>query len=448
MQITKTNIRTLVAVILTSLIAICGFAGDTKYATLSNAQSTEILNTVENDLKANYYDPKMHGVDLDQRFDEARQKIATAKSQDEALLDIAAAVAALKDSHTRFHPPTRPYGVVYGWVMQAIGESNCYVTGVRPDSDAAAKGLKAGDLVVSLNGISVVRADISYLQYSYRVFPQSGFHVTVRPPDGSGDQNLVVMSKVIPGQYEVRRGDVQNYRENHRDDRFKNRSRYYNVNKQVLFWKLPDFVMSADDADDVLNKARSYETVILDLRGNPGGRVIAEAAFLGGFFDHDVKLGVRVGRTESKEEKVKSRGGKAFAGKLIVLIDSDSKSAAEIFARVIQLEKRGTVLGDRSAGAVMESKVFVHAEELDRVNVAQYRTSITIANIIMADGVSLENLGVTPDQLILPTPADIAAGRDPVLARAAELAGVKMTPEEAGKIFPLEWAEEKMHEID
>jgi hypothetical protein len=39
--------------------------------------------------------------------DKAREQINQAKSQDEALLDIAGAVAALHDSHTHFIPPVR-----------------------------------------------------------------------------------------------------------------------------------------------------------------------------------------------------------------------------------------------------------------------------------------------------------------------------------------------------
>jgi hypothetical protein len=46
---------------------------------------------------------------------------------------------------------------------------------------------------------------------------------------------------------------------------------------------------------------------------------------------------------------------------------------------------------------------------------------------------------VAPDEVILPTAADLAAGRDPVLARAAALAGLQMDPVKAGQLFPIEW---------
>jgi C-terminal processing protease CtpA/Prc len=123
-----------------------------------------------------------------------------------------------------------------------------------------------------------------------------------------------------------------------------------------------------------------------------------------------------------------------FTGRLTVLVDSRSASAAEMFARIVQIEKRGIVLGDRTSGAVMRSRLFTHRAE-SRTASAVYGTSVTVADVRMSDGASLEKAGVEPDEIVLPTQTDLASGRDPLLARAIELAGGAITPEEAGRLF-------------
>ncbi len=154
-------------------------------------------------------------------------------------------------------------------------------------------------------------------------------------------------------------------------------------------------------------------------------------------FDHDVRVGDLKRRKETKPLLTKTRGDRTFAGKLVVLIDSESGSAAELFARVVQLEKRGTVIGDVSPGAVMRARDFSHELGIDIV--AFYGVSITDADIIMTDSKSLEHVGVIPDEIRLPSASDLAAKRDPVLAYAASLLGVTISPEQAGALFPLEW---------
>jgi C-terminal processing protease CtpA/Prc len=133
----------------------------------------------------------------------------------------------------------------------------------------------------------------------------------------------------------------------------------------------------------------------------------------------------------------KKRGSDPFAGKVVVLIDSQSGSAAELFARVLQIEKRGTVIGDRSAGAVMRS--IGHPHRLGTDTVIPFSIGITDADVIMIDGKSLERAGVTPDEIKLPTAMDMAAGRDPVLAYAISWLGGTITPEKAAALFPQEW---------
>lgn len=153
-----------------------------------------------------------------------------------------------------------------------------------------------------------------------------------------------------------------------------------------------------------------------------------------GFLAHDIKIADLKRRKEMKPMLAKTRGEKIYKGQLVVLIDSRSGSAAELFARITQLEKRGTVIGDQSAGAVMVSRSY--PRETGVGGTLYYGTSVRIADAIMTDGKSLERIGVTPDEVALPTGSDLAARRDPALARAAKAAGIDITPEKAGTLFP------------
>ncbi|MCC7017917.1 MAG: hypothetical protein IT564_12010 [Rhodospirillales bacterium] len=147
-------------------------------------------------------------------------------------------------------------------------------------------------------------------------------------------------------------------------------------------------------------------------------------------------------RKSSKASVAKKRKT-PFKGQIVILVDSESASAAEVLARVLQIEKRGIVVGDRTSGAVMVGAMMMDAIELpsgsEELRLIPYGFSVTVADMIMTDGKSLERVGVTPDELLLPSPADLAAGRDPVLSRAISLLGGTLDPVAAGKVFPIEW---------
>jgi C-terminal processing protease CtpA/Prc len=397
-----------------------------------------MLNVVRDDIKKNYYDKSYHGMDVETRFKTAEGKIEEAQSLGQIFAIIAQALLDLDDSHTNFIPPQRADRTEYGIQMDMIGDK-CYILAIKPGSDAEAKGVKVGDQVHAVSGFKPTRElmwKIKYLFYTLR--PQPGLRLTLQSPGGEPRQ-VDTMAKITKGQISLdalRDLAWESSREGEDEDRLY-RHRYIEIGTDAFIWKMPQFDLLDSDVDLIVEKAKKHKSLILDLRGNGGGAVDTLKRLVANVFDKELKIADLEGRKEMKPMLAKTRGEKAYKGKVIVLIDSQSGSASELFARLVQLEKRGTVIGDRSAGAVMQSRYYSHDAGVG--SVIPFYSSITEANLIMADGKSLEKVGVTPDELLLPKAEDLAAKRDPVLARAAELAGFKLEPEKAGGMFPIEW---------
>jgi carboxyl-terminal processing protease len=319
--------------------------------------------------------------------------------------------------------------------MKAIGDK-VYITSVKPGSDADKSGIKPGDQILTVNGFPVSRKELWKIQYYYNVLSKRDKLILSllspgqeKPRDVAPKAELKNLQKVILFTQYYRFGEGFYNEENDKQR--------WAISPDVAVWRMPGFDYDWDSVPGYVGKAKDSKTLILDLRGNSGGYVKTMEALVANTMDHDVVISQEVGRKKTEPSKAKSRGKSAFGGKLIVLIDSESASAAEVFARVVQLEKRGVVLGDMSAGAVMTSVRF--GEEHGDDNVVMYGASIPIADVIMGDGKSLEHVGVTPDELIMPTPKDMAEGRDPVLARALELAGTKMDASDIAKLYKYYW---------
>jgi carboxyl-terminal processing protease len=395
-----------------------------------------MLRTIGFEIQKHYYDPSYHGVDLDARFKEADEALKKATSNSEMFGIIGQAVVDLNDSHTRFIPPRRASRTEYGWRMQIIG-SRCFIVAVKPGSDAEAKGLKIGDEVLSVNGYEPTRDNLWKMQYTYYLLkPQPLMALVVQSPKGS-PRELAIMSKVVTGKRLLELDDIFDQIREAETEAFLHRHRFYEDVGDVFIWNMPQFDLSEREVDDIMGKAAKRKALILDLRGNGGGAEITLQRLIGNVFDHDIKIGDLKRRTETKPLIAKTRGDKAFKGQLVVLVDSDSGSAAELFARVVQLEKRGLVLGDRTAGAVMRSRIYPQQHGTEQV--IYYAISVTDADIIMPDGQSLEGVGVTPDEKLLMSGYALATSQDAVLANAAARVGLKLDPKKAGSLFPIEW---------
>ena len=397
-----------------------------------------MLSTIKDKLKKNYYDPNFRGMDIDTRFKAASDKIKEATSVGQIFGTIAQVLVELDDSHTFFSPPSRSVDTDYGWTMQMIGD-RCFVTTVDKESDAEAKGVKPGDEVVEAGGYKIDRSTLWKFEYLYNTLrPQPGIRVILRSPNAEPRQ-VDIAAKQKQGKRIVNLTDYTEYmnlvRRAQTEERL-GRDRLVSFGDQLLIWKMNEFDLADSQIDDVMSKAKKHKALILDLRGNGGGWVTTITRLVSNLFDRDIKIADTKTRKESKPLIAKSRGAKVFDGKLIILVDSKSASASELLARTVQIEKRGTVIGDQTSGAVMAAQHFDDQVGLDIV--VFYGVSITVADVIMSDGGSLEHRGVTPDEVRLPTPEDLAANKDPVLSYAATQLGVPLDPAEAGKFFPLD----------
>jgi C-terminal processing protease CtpA/Prc len=399
-----------------------------------------ILRQAYDEVKKNYYDPKYHGIDIDATYHRFDERMNSAQSINETFRVVAAFLAELHDSHTFFQPPMRQNRSTFGYETEMVGDK-CFVIRVRPGTDAATK-LHVGDQVLALDHFNVARADYENMHYFLEILSPAPIEILdLQSPNGQQREETVqallrMGKKQLSLTGDDGGGDFWQLVREDEDEDLRARERYAEAG-DVLIWKMPTFEVEPMDLNAMFSKARKHQALVIDLRGNRGGAEDTLKAMLAQCFDHDLALATRVSRKDNKPILIKVKAYTPYTGKLIVLVDSKSASAAELFARVIQLEKRGQVIGDRSAGAVMEARDF--GESLGFEDKTFYGFSITAGNLLMNDGKSLETTGVTPDEEMLPTAQDIADGKDPVLAHAVQLSGATLDPAAAGKLFPFEW---------
>jgi C-terminal processing protease CtpA/Prc len=396
-----------------------------------------MLKQAYTDVNKYYYDPKFHGVDLAAKYQQADAQLMSVQSNSQGMGIIAEFLRSLNDRHTRLEPPPATHSYKTGYVIGIVG-NDAYITQVRPKTDAATK-LHLGDQVLAFNGIDVNRKTLWIVDYLFgSLRPSPAEELTIRSPQGAVSK-VVVSNKdsLIPRDWNAGLdSNLTPLKRLYSAQSHIARPRFVD-HGDIAVCKLWSISIDQRDLPVMFGKIHSHKILILDLRSGGGGYEDTLAQILSELFEGEVLIENRVGRKDTKPLLAKGRGMEAFKGKVIVLVNGDTAATGEAFARTVQLQNRGIVIGDHTAGSNMETDSYREYVSPDAAII--YSIDVTIADLLMSDGKSLEGVGVTPDQIIIPTQDDIANGRDPVLAKAAALAGWDITPEEAGKLFPFEW---------
>jgi carboxyl-terminal processing protease len=129
--------------------------------------------------------------------------------------------------------------------------------------------------------------------------------------------------------------------------------------------------------------------MIVDLRGCPGGELVAALELAGDFLSHGALIAT-ARDAEGDETVYRAQQETPYSFPLVVLVDGDTASAAEIFAGALQAHGRALVVGQRTRGKGTAQKVLPGS---DRPG-ARYAT---VASFTLPDGRPLDGRGVQPD---------------------------------------------------
>jgi C-terminal processing protease CtpA/Prc len=182
---------------------------------------------------------------------------------------------------------------------------------------------------------------------------------------------------------------------------------------------IPSFTARPDVTYSAISGTKNARALILDLRGNAGGWEDTMMTFLGFFADVPDVLATKVSRSETADLRIKPRNS-GFGGSIIVLVDSDTASAAELITRYLQSSRKAIVVGDVTSGRVSQGRVI--GQRIGARFIMSFATVVTTAKLVMPNGEELEGRGVAPDVPCLPSPDDLVRALDPCLDKAIAIA--------------------------
>jgi carboxyl-terminal processing protease len=327
-----------------------------------------------------------------------------------------AMAASLNDGHTLFLTPDE--------ARRSLGETSFVGIGVVlsrpqpdqlpliaeifPNSPAAGSGLKRGDRILAVDGNDVTSKSVGDIAQLIRGPRATDVKVQVRR-----------LSSPQPLEFTMRRAQVQV--------------------EQVIVGQAPSAPIGylkiraftdesvAQMAFGVLEQGprRGLRAWVIDLRGNTGGALRAVLGVAAGFVDpnHTV-IGYQVDR-QRRHIPLETQAANLTSGMVVVvLVDRDTASGAEILAAALQEAKLATLVGTKTAGNVGV------ATQIPMPDDSQLQ--VTEQRFESPSGAQLDGVGITPDVVVEMTDEDLENDRDPQLQRALAITIQKLVGGQSG----------------
>ena len=285
------------------------------------------------------------------------------------------------DPHSRYISP-RAYRAQqveqkgeFGGLGIEITQESGFIKVISPIDDTPAKraGVKAGDLIVAIDGVTVLGMTLEDAVDKIKGAPNTKVSVTIRRQGTEKPLEISMTRETIKTPVVKAR-----------------------LEGDVAYIRLSSF-MNERGSEDIKKAFTDLKTkaggklagVVLDLRSNPGGLLDQAVAVTTDFLKQGEIVSIR-GRHTEDSQRWQARNGDVTNGlPMVVLIDSGSASASEIVAGALQDHRRAILLGTRSFG-----KGSVQTVSPLGNNGA---IALTTARYYTPSGRSIQGQGITPD---------------------------------------------------
>lgn len=295
---------------------------------------------------------------------------------------IAGYLSAYKDPYTQFFPPVDAKNFSdlikgsFGGIGAEVGQKDGRVVIIAPlkDSPAYKAGVKAGDIVVAVDTVDVAGKSTDEVVNIIR--GEIGTHVIIGIL--RGDENKIREFDIVRDEIKIPTVDTEI-----KGDVFViHLYNFYAESGELFRQSLVKFIDSGKTS------------LIIDLRGNPGGYLESAVNIASFFLPEGDVIVTEKGNKESGDNVHTSKGLAKFNKnvKIAVIVDGGSASASEILAGALKDHGIAKVYGQKSYGKGSVQEV-INLKDGSSVK-------ITVAKWYTPNGISISEAGIVPDVVV------------------------------------------------